>query len=149
MRRLVRYVALAAVVSLAGTQLASADRPAFNPACEGTKIEPVVSGTYAVPFGTGAGSITLVVTDTPAGEVFDFVTDSATHLASSVVAKGPPYLETTSIPRFPRRAACTPPSTRRAASGTASVISASPRSPAAVAVAKNRRGVDVSGHTGA
>lgn len=88
MRKPLRYVALAVVVSLAGTQLASADRPAFNPACEGTKIEPVVSGTYAVPFGTGAGSITLVVTDTPAGEVFDFVTDSATHLVSSVVAKG-------------------------------------------------------------
>jgi hypothetical protein len=32
---------------------------AKTPACNGTKIEPVVSGTYAAQFGSSAGSITI------------------------------------------------------------------------------------------
>ena len=70
------------------TQSALADRPAFNPTCDGTKIQPVVSGTYSLPFGSEVGSVTITVSDTPAGQLFDFATDAPTHLVSSVVDKG-------------------------------------------------------------
>ncbi len=89
MHKLLTGAALALVLSLAlASQVAFAGRPAFNPVCAGTKIEPVVSGTYAMPFGTETGSVTIVVTDTPEGQLFDFTTDAATHLVTSVVAKG-------------------------------------------------------------
>jgi hypothetical protein len=60
---------------------------AGNPSCEGgLKIEPVVSGTYAADFGGFAGSITVTVS----GSSFAFITDSASHLVTSVLVKGGP-----------------------------------------------------------
>jgi hypothetical protein len=63
---------------------------AGTPACTGTKIDPVASGTYAVPFGSELGSITIAVRPTSAGTVFDFQTDSTTHLVTTVAVKGGP-----------------------------------------------------------
>lgn len=47
---------------------------AGQPTCTGAKIDPVASGTYAVPFGTTIGSIAITVRQTDAGDVFDFQT---------------------------------------------------------------------------
>ncbi|MFN8224450.1 MAG: hypothetical protein U0R50_14520 [Gaiellales bacterium] len=95
MRKLLTVLALvAAITSVVAAQVATAGRPAFNPACDGTKIEPVVSGTYEMPFGTEPGSVTITVYDTPAGQLFDFATDAPTHLVGSVVDKGGTAFET-------------------------------------------------------
>jgi len=63
-------------------------RAAAQPPCNGTKIEPVESGTYAVPFGTTVGSITITTHGDDAGATFDFVTDSSSHIVTSVGVKG-------------------------------------------------------------
>ncbi|HUJ92811.1 MAG TPA: hypothetical protein VLW05_08930 [Gaiellaceae bacterium] len=60
---------------------------------DGTKIDPVNTGTYALPFGSVAGSISITVYDTPAGQEFDFQTDDANNLVTSLVAKGGPAFE--------------------------------------------------------
>ena len=87
MRKPMLMLLLAGVLVLALASTA-AGRPAFNPACAGTKIEPVVSGTYAVDFDGEPGSITIDVRDTAAGEVFDFTTDAPTHVVTAIVVKG-------------------------------------------------------------
>jgi hypothetical protein len=63
---------------------------AGTPACNGTKIDPVNSGTYALAFGVEAGSITLTVHQTAQGPTFDFQTDSASHLVTTAAVKGGP-----------------------------------------------------------
>ena len=93
MRKLIALTGLLAALGLVVGPAASG-RPEFNPACEGTKIEPVVSGTYPVPFGTAVGSITLTVRDTDDGQVFDFQTDDPSHIATSIVVKGGPAFVT-------------------------------------------------------
>ena len=80
--RAARLLVLCCITALAAATAASAGRPPFNPVCNGTKIEPVVSGTYTLPIG----SVDIVVRDTPDGQVFDFTTDGG--LVRSVVAKG-------------------------------------------------------------
>jgi uncharacterized repeat protein (TIGR01451 family) len=62
-----------------------------NPSCAGAvKIEPVRSGTFAASFGGAAGSITITVRNTSSGQVFDFSTDSASHLVTVAIVKGGP-----------------------------------------------------------
>lgn len=61
---------------------------AKTPACNGTKVEPVVSGTYAVTFGSSVGSITITTNGLDAGGAFDFVTDSSSHIVTTVAVKG-------------------------------------------------------------
>jgi hypothetical protein len=85
---------VAGVLGLALASTAAAARPGFNSACDGTKIEPVVSGTYAIAYGSEAGSITITVRETPAGEVFDVETDASTHIVTTVVVKGGTGFET-------------------------------------------------------
>jgi hypothetical protein len=92
--RTARLLVLCCVAALVAAAAASAGRPPFNPVCTGTKIEPVVSGTYAVPFGSVIGSIAITVYDTPAGQEFNFQTDDANNLVTSVVAKGGTAFET-------------------------------------------------------
>jgi hypothetical protein len=88
--RIGALAALLGMLALAVASAAGAGRPAFNPACAGTKIDPVVSGTYALGFGSEAGSITISVSETAEGEVFDFTTDAPNHVVTSVVVKGGP-----------------------------------------------------------
>lgn len=88
--RIGALVALLGMLALAVASAAGAGRPAFNPACAGTKIEPVVSGTYALAFGAESGSVTIAVTETSEGEVFDFTTDATNHVVATVVVKGGP-----------------------------------------------------------
>jgi hypothetical protein len=88
--RIGALAALLGMLALAVASVAGAGRPAFNPACAGTKIEPVVSGTYALGFDGESGSITIAVSETAQGEVFDFTTDAANHVVASVVVKGGP-----------------------------------------------------------
>ena len=87
MRKLVALLVLACIPILLVS--AGAVR-AGTPACTGTKIDPVNSGTYPVSFGADPGSITITVRQTAAGDVFDFQTDSASHLVTSVGVKGGP-----------------------------------------------------------
>jgi hypothetical protein len=47
-----------------------------------TKIDPVATGTYALP----NGSVDIMVYDTPAGQEFNFTTDGG--IVASVAAKG-------------------------------------------------------------
>jgi hypothetical protein len=56
-----------------------------NDTCEGTKIDPVASGTYALASG---GTVTITVRNTSAGPVFDFVLSGAT--VGAVTVKGGP-----------------------------------------------------------
>ncbi|HVM56823.1 MAG TPA: hypothetical protein VMT74_05125 [Gaiellaceae bacterium] len=88
MQRAATLFALGCTAALLAATAASADRPAFNPVCNGTKIDPVSSGTYDLQYGSNLGTITITVYDTPAGQEFDFQTDVATDLVTSVVAKG-------------------------------------------------------------
>jgi len=94
MRKLVTVLALAGAVSLLVVTAAAGERPAFNPSCEGTKIEPVETGTYPLLFGGEAGSVTITVAESEAGPVFEFVTDSSGHLVTSIVVKGGPEFAT-------------------------------------------------------
>jgi hypothetical protein len=84
MTALVGLVCALVVLVSAGTVRAG------TPACNGTKIDPVASGTYALPFGSAVGSITITVRQTVGGDVFDFRTDAATHLVTTVGVKGGP-----------------------------------------------------------
>jgi uncharacterized repeat protein (TIGR01451 family) len=83
---------VATALATAGTAAAALVAPvqvAGNPACSGqTKIEPVRSGTFGASFGGAAGSITVTVRNTSSGQVFDFATDSASHLVTLVTVKG-------------------------------------------------------------
>jgi len=89
MQRAATLFALGCIAALLAATAASAGRPSFNPVCNGTKIDPVVSGTYAVPFDDAPGSITITVRETDAGQVFDFFTDDSTaHFVTSVGIKG-------------------------------------------------------------
>ena len=88
MQRAATLFALGCIAALLAATAASAGRPAFNPVCNGTKIDPVHSGTYAMQYGPNLGTITISVYDTPAGQEFDFQTDLATDFVTSVVAKG-------------------------------------------------------------
>lgn len=94
MRRFLSLTALVLALGLVVGPAANAGRPDFNPACTGTKIEPVESGTYALAFGEAAGTVTITVRETVDGPVIDFVTDSAGHVVTSVVVKGGPAYET-------------------------------------------------------
>jgi hypothetical protein len=80
--RAARLLVLCCITALTAATAASAGRPPSNPVCNGTKIDPVASGTYALPIG----SVDIVVRDTPDGQVFDFTTDGG--IVRSVVAKG-------------------------------------------------------------
>lgn len=82
--RAARLLVLCCITALTAATAASAGRPPFNPVCDGTKIEPVVSGSYALP----AGNIDITVRDTPDGQVFDFSTGEGGFTVSSIVAKG-------------------------------------------------------------
>jgi hypothetical protein len=93
MQRAATLFALGCIAALLAASAAGAGRPPFNPVCDGTKIDPVNTGTYAVSFGSVAGSISITVYDTPAGQEFDFQTDDANNLVTSVVAKGGPAFE--------------------------------------------------------
>lgn len=93
MRKLVSLVAVAAAAMLVVGSAANA-APVKNPACDGTKIDPVHSGTYALPYADGLGFVTVTVRDTPDGQVLDYQTDSPFHAVSSLVAKGGPAYET-------------------------------------------------------
>ena len=80
--RAARLLVLCCIAALAAATAASAGRPPFNPVCDGTKIEPVASGTYVLPIG----SVDITVYDTPDGQAFDFKTDGG--IVTSVGAKG-------------------------------------------------------------
>jgi hypothetical protein len=73
---------LVVVFVVAGTSQAK------TPACDGTKIEPVVSGTYAAQFGGSAGSITITTNGLDAGGAFGFQTDDPSHIVTTVSVKG-------------------------------------------------------------
>jgi hypothetical protein len=80
--RAARLLVLCCITALTAATAASAGRPPFNPVCNGTKIDPVATGTYALP----NGSVDITVSETSAGQVFDFQTDGG--IVTSVVAKG-------------------------------------------------------------
>jgi hypothetical protein len=80
--RAARLLVLCCITALTAATAASAGRPPFNPVCNGTKIDPVATGTYALP----NGSVDILVYDTPGGQAFDFKTDGG--IVASVVAKG-------------------------------------------------------------
>ena len=82
--RAARLLVLCCITALTAATAASAGRPPFNPVCNGTKIEPVATGTYAV----AVGNIDITVRETPAGQVFDFDTGEAGFNVASIVAKG-------------------------------------------------------------
>jgi hypothetical protein len=75
-------IGLVAVMAFAGVGQAK------TPACNGLKIEPVVSGTYAATFGSSVGSITITTNGLDAGGAFDFVTDSGSHIVTTMSVKG-------------------------------------------------------------
>jgi hypothetical protein len=83
MRKSIILAAVGALFVLAAPANAASVTPTFvggNPSCaDGTKLEPVASGTYAVPGGT----VTLTVND----KSFDF---TSTVLVTSVLVKGGP-----------------------------------------------------------
>src|SRR5689334_23101161 len=62
-RKLLSLVAVAAAAMLVVGSAANA-APVNNPACAGTKIDPVLSGTYALPYADGLGFVTITVRDT-------------------------------------------------------------------------------------
>jgi hypothetical protein len=84
-RKLISLVGIAAAAMLIIGSAANAE-PVNNPACDGTKVDPVLSGTYALP----DGFVTIDVRDTDAGPVFDYWTDSPFHTVGSLVVKGGP-----------------------------------------------------------
>jgi hypothetical protein len=93
-KRLIATLSTLGLIAVVGASGVSASIPtsefvAGNPACDGlTKIEPVVSGWYALPDG---GQIRITVNDTALGQTFDFLTDpSANFFISSVIVKGGP-----------------------------------------------------------
>ncbi len=82
--RAARLLVLCCMAALAAATVASAGRPPFNPVCNGTKIDPVVDGTYALP----TGAVTITVSQTDAGDVFDFDTGDTNVVVNSVGVKG-------------------------------------------------------------
>jgi hypothetical protein len=84
-RKLISLVGIVAAAMLVVGSAANA-QPVNNPACDGTKIDPVLSGTYALP----NGFVTIAVRNTDAGQVFDYWTDSPFHVVDSLVVKGGP-----------------------------------------------------------
>ena len=88
MQRAATLFALGCIAALLAASAASADRPTFNPVCDGTKIESPVTGTYTMSYGDYVGQIFIQVYDTPAGQEFAFQTDGDSDLVASVVAKG-------------------------------------------------------------
>jgi hypothetical protein len=89
MRKLSLVAVLAAIAALSAVvATASAARPDFNPVCLGTKIEGGSSGTYAMPFGTETGTITISVQETDMGQTFSFSTDDPSHVVGLVDVKG-------------------------------------------------------------
>jgi len=88
MRRAAALLVLVCLTALAATTAADA-RPPFNPVCDGTKIDPVNSGTYAL----SGGSVKITVRQTAGGDVFDFDTGDPNNLIASIGVKGgPAYL---------------------------------------------------------
>jgi hypothetical protein len=85
-----RITALLALICIPVVFFTAGTVRAGTPACTGTKIDPVSSGTFALPFGTAVGSITITVRQASGGTVFDFQTDAATHLVTTVGVKGGP-----------------------------------------------------------
>ena len=61
----------------------SSEQGSGNPACSGTKIEPVADGVYAIPGGT----IEINVYSTAKGNVFDWNTSSGV-VVNSITVKG-------------------------------------------------------------
>jgi hypothetical protein len=87
-----RYAVLMAALALGVFvgPVQAAPEPVFvpgNPSCAGALIEPVESGTYSVDFDGFTGTITITVNE---DGTFDFVTDSPSHLVTSVLVKGGP-----------------------------------------------------------
>jgi hypothetical protein len=82
--RAARLLVLCCIAALAAATAATADRAPVNPVCNGTKIDPVVDGTYALPIG----QVTIHVSQTDAGPVFDFDTGDTTVVVNSVGVKG-------------------------------------------------------------
>src|ERR687897_3928183 len=84
-------VAITAMV-MAGVAKASHVVPVLvsgNASCDGAlKLEPVKSGTFGASFNGEAGSITITVRQTSAGQVFDFSTDRASHVVKVAIVKG-------------------------------------------------------------
>ena len=91
--RAARLLVLCCITALTAATAASAGRPPFNPVCDGTKIDPVATGTYALP----AGNINITVRETPDGQVFDFDTGEAGFNVASIVAKGGTDYQTWSL----------------------------------------------------
>ena len=85
--RAARLLVLCCIAALVSAAAASARAP-VNPVCNGTKIDPAVSGVYTMPFGDATGSVTITVYDTPAGQEFNFDTGDPGLTVASVVAKG-------------------------------------------------------------
>ena len=100
--RAARLLVLCCITALAAATAASAGRPPFNPVCDGTKIEPVATGTYALPIGIRRTSRVPRHAD---GQVFDFTTDGG--FVASVVAKGGTAYATLSRRRLESPPACT------------------------------------------
>ena len=96
MRRAAALLVFVSVLALAATTGAGA-RPPFNPVCDGTKIDPVSSGTYDLVSG---GTVTVTVRETDEGQVFDFDTLDPSNAIDTVTVKGGPaylsYSESTS-----------------------------------------------------
>ena len=57
-----------------------------NPPCDGTKIDPVASGSYAL---VGGGHVVITVHSTAMGPTFDFDTEGSATVSSVMVKGGP------------------------------------------------------------
>ena len=84
--RAARLLLLCCLTALVAAAAASAGRSPSNPVCNGTKIDPVTTGTYALLFG----SVTITVRQTAAGDVFDFDTGDPNNTIESIGVKGGP-----------------------------------------------------------
>jgi hypothetical protein len=90
-KRLFASLTSLALVAIVGASSVAAgvtvsETIAGNPPCEGgTKIDPVVDGTYDL---VGGGTITIDVYDGANGQEFNFDTEGA--LVSSILVKGGP-----------------------------------------------------------
>jgi uncharacterized repeat protein (TIGR01451 family) len=79
--------ALAAGVATTAEAVGKRIQPGGTKCPEMQVIQPVATGTYAITFGSEAGSISLVVRNTTGGPVVDFTTDGPTHLVDRVLVK--------------------------------------------------------------
>jgi hypothetical protein len=92
LRRLVFLLGVIALLGMTFATTATATEPTIektrgNPKCEGTKIDPVTSGTYAL---VGGGHIVITVVNTPKGPTFNFDTEGSATV-DAVLVKGGPY----------------------------------------------------------